>query len=350
MTGFQGADTEQLREHAELMRDRAKTLDGLRTRISMLVAYGAEWEGGDAEAFRDRWRSEVAPTLDEQIATIEARGTTLDEQAEQQDAVSEAEQAPGFLENALGLAKEGQGIFTSYKKLRDLAEDFPTHMGRWKEALAQGPNKLWDFYKSELKQGLGKALNRGEEYSSIAKKLLDKAGLPDSLGNWDPLKKLDTGKFPSWLDNAAPKLGMLGKLGGKAIPGLDIGLGVHQMMNADNTFDKVSGGLSAVSGGLVLAAPLFGPAAPIVAGVGVAAGVVSIGMDLGKMAWENREAIADFAGDVGEGISNVAGGAADAASNAAESIGNGLESAGDAVSDAAGNVGDAIGDALDFGW
>ena len=42
MTGFQGADTEQLREHAELMRDRANSLDGLRTRLSMLVAHGAD--------------------------------------------------------------------------------------------------------------------------------------------------------------------------------------------------------------------------------------------------------------------------------------------------------------------
>ncbi|MDN5821174.1 MAG: hypothetical protein L0H39_06770, partial [Brachybacterium sp.] len=250
-----------------------------------------------------------------------------------------------------GLAKAGQDIFTSFKKFKKLIDDFPQHMKEWKAAFQGGPGKLWSHYKDELARGLGKGLNGGEEYSSIAKQLLDKAGLPDSLGNWDPLKKhLDEGKFPSWLDNAAPKLGKLGKLGGKLVPGLDIGLGVHQMMNGETTFDKASGGLSAVGGGLVLAAPLFGPAAPIVAGVGLAAGVVSIGMDLGKMAWDNREAIADFAGDVGQGISNVASTVtdtvSDAASSAAESIGDGMESAGDAIKD----VGGAIGDALGFGW
>lgn len=350
MTGFQGADTEQLREYAELMRDRAKNLEGLRTRISMLIAYGAEWEGEDAQAFRDRWRSEVAPRFDEQISTIEARGKSLDEEAEEQDQASEGEQAPGLLENVLGLTKAGQGAFKAFKDLRKIVDDFPQHMKEWKAAFQGGPGTLWSHYKDELRKGLKQGLKFGEEYSTIAKKLLSEAGLPDSLGNWDPLKKhLDGKKFPSWLDNAAPTLGKLGKIGGKLIPGLDIGVGVHQMMNGETTFDKVSGGLSAVGGGMVLAAPLFGPAAPIVAGVGIAAGVVSIGMDLGKMAWENREAIGDFVGNVGEGISNAASNVSnavtDAASNAAESIGNGIESAGNALKDA----GSAIGDALGFG-
>lgn len=348
MSGFQGADTEQLREHAELMRDRANSLEGLRTRISMLVSYGAEWEGEDAEEFRDRWRSEVAPKFEEQISAIDARGTSLDEEAEEQDKTSEAEQTPGLFENIAGLAKAGQGLFKSFKDLRKLIDDFPQHMKEWKAALAEGPGALWAKYKQDLVKGLKKGLNFGEEYSAIAKRLLSEAGLPDSLGNWDPLKKgLDQGKFPSWLADSAPKLAKLGKLGGKLIPGLDIGLGVHQMLNGETTFDKVSGGLSAVGGGLVLAAPLFGPAAPIVAGIGVAAGVVSIGMDLGKMAWENREAIADFAGDVGEGISNVASdvasGVSDAASNAAESIGDGVESAGETIKDVGGSIGDALG-------
>ena len=68
MAGFLGADTDQLREHAELMRDRARPLEGTRTRVSMLVAYGAEWEGEDAEAFRERWRSEIAPSFDERVS------------------------------------------------------------------------------------------------------------------------------------------------------------------------------------------------------------------------------------------------------------------------------------------
>lgn len=350
MTGFQGADTAQLREQAELMRDRASTLEGLRTRLSMLVAYGAEWEGADAQAFRDRWHSEVAPRFDEQISVIEAHGNSLDEEADEQDTASEVEQAPGLLENLLGLGKAGQGIFTSFKNLRKILDDFPKHMKEWKTAFAAGPGALWAKYKTDLVKGLKEGLKFGEEYSSLAKKLVGELGLPDSLGNWDPLKKhLDGGKFPSWLGDAAPNLAKVGKLGGKLIPGLDIGVGVHQMLNGETSFDKVSGGLSAVSGGMVLAAPLFGPAAPIVAGVGVAAGVVSIGMDLGKMAWDNREAIGEFAGKVGEGISNAAHTVTDAvsnaASNAADSIGNGIESAGNALK----NAGSAIGNAFGFG-
>src|SRR5699024_11549491 len=82
MAGFLGADTDQLREHAELMRDRARSLEGIRTRVSMLVAYGAEWEGEDAAAFRERWRSEIAPRFDERVSAIEDRGSSLEEQAE----------------------------------------------------------------------------------------------------------------------------------------------------------------------------------------------------------------------------------------------------------------------------
>lgn len=337
MAGFQGADTDQLREHAALMRERSASLEGLRTRLSMLVTHGAEWEGADAEAFRDRWHSEIAPTLDQQIDAIGDRGSSLEDEADQQDETSESDEAPGLFETLSTLASSGQGLFKAFKTFKGLIDDFPGHMKDWKSAFEQGPGALWKKYKTDLAEGLGKALNKGEEYSSIAKRLLGEAGLPDSIGNWDPLKKhLDDGKFPSFLADTAPKLAKFGKIAGKAIPGLDIGLGLHQMATGETTFDRVSGGLSAVGGGLVLAAPLFGPAAPVVAGIGAAAGVVSIGMDLGKLAWDHREAIGDAASAVADGVS-------DAASNAAESIGDGLESAGDAVKDVGGKVGDVLG-------
>lgn len=346
MAGFQGADTDQLREHAELMRNRATSLDGVRTRLSMLVTYGAEWEGPDAEAFRDRWHSEIGPRLDEQIGAIEQRGTSLEEEADEQDKVSEDDSAAGLWEkitgiweNVTGLWGAAQDIFNSVKKFKELIDEFPRHVADWKKAFKDGPGEAWKKYKTDLAEGMGKALNKGEEYSQLAKKALDKLGLPGELGHKDPLKALlDESKFPSWLSKNAPDLAKFGKIAGKALPVLDIGLGVNQMINGETTFDKVSGGLSAVGGGLVLAAPLFGPAAPIVAGVGAAAGVVSIGMDLGKMAWENREAIGNAASAVADGVS-------DAASSAAESIGDGAEAVGDAVS----NVGGKIGDALGFG-
>lgn len=348
MGGFQGADTEQLREHADLMRERASSLDGLRTRLSMLVAHGATWDGADAEAFRNRWRSELLPRFDEQISALEDRGTSLEDHAEEQDEASEVEQSPSLLEDVLSLPKAAQDVFTGYKDLRKLVDDFPKHMDEWKQAFEDGPGKAWAKYKDDLAEGLRKGLKFDEEYSTIAKKLMGELGLPDSVGNWDPLKDtLDGQKFPSWLDNAAPNLAKAGKIGGKLIPGLDIGMGVEQMVNGETTFDKASGGLAAAGGTMVLAAPLFGPAAPVVAGIGAAAGIVSVGMDLGKMAWDHREAIGDFAGNVAEGIaggvSDVAGGISDAASSASDAIGDGLESAGDALKDVGGSIGDALG-------
>ena len=128
MAGFQGADTDQLREHAELMRNRATSLDGVRTRLSMLVTHGAEWEGPDAEAFRDRWHSEISPRLDEQIGAIEQRGTSLEEEADEQDKASEDDSPPGLLENILGLGSAAQGLFNSFKTFKKLIDDFPQHM------------------------------------------------------------------------------------------------------------------------------------------------------------------------------------------------------------------------------
>lgn len=85
-----------------------------------------------------------------------------------------------------------------------------------------------------------------------------------------------------------------------------------------DTYDKVSGGLSMASGGLVLAAPLFGPAAPIVAGVGVGLGVVSAGMDIGRTLYTNVPAVKNVVdgtvntigkglGAVGHGIKSLFG-------------------------------------------
>ncbi|MFQ6484057.1 hypothetical protein [Brachybacterium epidermidis] len=72
------------------------------------------------------------------------------------------------------------------------------------------------------------------------------------------------------------------------------------------------------SGGLILAAPLFGPAAPIVAGVGVGLGVVSAGMDIGRALHENVPAVENLADNVGGAIKNTAG-----------AIGDGLSKIGD---------------------
>ena len=192
--------------------------------------------------------------------------------------------------------------------------------------------------QGRARQGDEEGLNFGEEYSSIAKKLVGGSGFPDSLGTWDPLKKhLDGGKFPSWLGDVAPKAATLGKLGGSSSR-IRHRRGHPSDDHRETTFDKVSGGLSAVGGEDGPRGPLFGPAAPVVAGIGAAAGVVSLGMDLGKMAWENREAIGAFVGDVA-GASRMPSrtsrtasrtsprrrrGVADAASNAAETIGNGV--------------------------
>lgn len=87
MTGFYGADTAQLRAHAEACQRGAGTLHDLIGTTSALIA-SVEWVGPDADAFRDSWASEVRGRLTERAEAIQHRSEELREHAEEQDVVS----------------------------------------------------------------------------------------------------------------------------------------------------------------------------------------------------------------------------------------------------------------------
>lgn len=57
MTGFYGADTDQLRQFAGLMSDRATAIADLRSRLQPLVHDESAWTGPDADHFREVWAS-----------------------------------------------------------------------------------------------------------------------------------------------------------------------------------------------------------------------------------------------------------------------------------------------------
>ena len=86
------------------------------------------------------------------------------------------------------------------------------------------------------------------------------------------------------------------KAAGKALPFVDIGLGVSDMYQAYKTGDgwkAASGALSTISGVATLAAPFLGPAAPIAMGVDAVAGVASAAIDIGTTVVKNWDSITD---------------------------------------------------------
>ena len=90
MSGFFGADTEQLRSQAEACQRSAGTLHDLIGTTSALIA-SVEWTGADADAFRDRWASEVRGRLTERAEALQKLSDELDVHAEEQDITSEVD-------------------------------------------------------------------------------------------------------------------------------------------------------------------------------------------------------------------------------------------------------------------
>ncbi|MGO1481749.1 MAG: hypothetical protein ACTHWF_11565 [Brachybacterium sp.] len=349
MNGFMGADTAALREHSDRVAERARALLELRDTLEPLVMNAAIWHGPDAESFRDSWSSGASTLFLLRSEELTGRADELRQHAEEQDTASDVGgegstdvgligkgDAPfsplGFLKD---LAKDGQGIYKKAKSLADFLSRIPSAADEFGALARRGLEGLWkQSYLDELFKG-------GKGWQAGAEKLLGKLGLPTSIGNFEPLKHLNK------LDEVAPWLKTAGSGLGKALPFLDVGLGVHQIATSDNWYDRSSGILSTAGGALLIAAPFTGPAAPVVAAVGAGLGLVSAGMDVGKMVYENWDGItstvSNAASNVVDFASNTASTVSDAVGNAAETVSEGISNVASNVSDGLGKLGDAFG-------
>ena len=350
MNGFMGADTEALREHSERVAERAQALLALRDSLEPLVMNEAIWQGADAERFRASWTDRTSNLFQLRSEELTGQREELRQHAEEQDTASSVDghagsgggedggggDSPfsplGFLKDMI---KDGQGIYKGVKNLADFLGRIPSAADEFGALARHGLEGLWkQTYLDELFKG-------GKGWQAGAEKLLGKLGLPTSLGNFEPLKVLNK------LDDVAPWLQTAGKGIGKALPFLDVGLGIHQITTSDNWYDRSSGILSTVGGGLLIAAPFTGPAAPILGAVGAGLGLVSAGMDIGKTIYENWDGITETVGNaVSTGVDFVADTAStvsDAVGNAAETVSDGISDVASSVSDGLGRLGDAFG-------
>ncbi|PWH05030.1 hypothetical protein DEO23_15485 [Brachybacterium endophyticum] len=77
----QGRDTAQaVKDAGDKIRDAFKDLDG--------TVQGVEWEGPDADKFKEDWSSFTSQSLDSLVEAFQTHGKDLENQADQQDDTS----------------------------------------------------------------------------------------------------------------------------------------------------------------------------------------------------------------------------------------------------------------------
>lgn len=309
MSGFYGADTDRLRTHAQLLKDRAVSLEDLRARLEPLVMDEGAWQGEDADAFRDRWRSETAPRFASIADSLSDRSGDLDEHAEEQDDASKARD-----HSLLDLLKDiftgtGKGLFDALK------------------GIVMGGKKIWDVLRNM--KDPAKLL---EKLRGIKGKAFD--AFLEKLGKFDGLMK------------KAPWLLKGGKVLGKLLPGLDILTGGWQMIDSirkGDTFHAVTGGVTALGGILITAGTIcdmtgvgavVGVPLQVIGGVLVGGAMAADGI---KWVVDNWDQVKDFGGDVVDG-------AKDLWNNTSEAISDTWNDGVDAVKDKASDVVDTVSD------
>lgn len=338
VSGFLGADTEALRGHAQLLQDRSTAIEELRARLEPMVMDEGTWVGPDADHFRSEWTSRAGARLTTSADELRTWGTDLSGQADEQDQTSDpegggsggsggggagaggGEGGPSLLDRIMGagsLYNKVQSLFTKGKKVWDLVGI----VSRAVPAIAGATDPLVKLmgYGEYGRMIAANVFNEGKEFGKIVEKLMGKTFIPSGFLTKSPWSGVDD--LVKGLSKAAPFLDTITPWIGKAAPGLDIVFGGMQAIegfSSGDTFHGVTGTVSAVGGGLMLAggalsatgvgAVIGGPMAAIGAGLSLGAAAA----DLGKMAYDNWPQISATAGQVWDGASDLVGGALDA--------------------------------------
>lgn len=125
-------DTEQARDSARALNDLAGRLTADATRVKD-EAGAVPWEGADAEAFRARVSSIVAPGMHEAVKQLFALAHALQSNALEQDAASNASDASSGgagSSSALGLAEATRTQALGITALAGLTEGMRSLFGR----------------------------------------------------------------------------------------------------------------------------------------------------------------------------------------------------------------------------
>ncbi|MGO1228001.1 MAG: hypothetical protein ACTHVK_09485 [Brachybacterium sp.] len=370
MSGFYGADTDQLRRHSELLRSRARSLGELRERLHPAVADESIWQGGDADAFRTRWTSQTAPLFDDLVGQLTRQAGDTERHADEQDEASGPEgseagaggggSAGGGGGGGGDTSEDGkslweqltdggkvwnafQGLWNSGKKILDLTgdvRDFTRFLGS-ADDLFEFVAGSWMYDKAIYKN----IFNVGSEFSGLADEVAKAIGIPTGIANT---------KFFGWADDAAkwageavPFLGKAAPFLGKALPVADVFFGGAQMIEgiqSGDTFSAITGGAGALGGGLMIAGGALSATGigAVVGGPIAAAGAIISGgaalADVGKMVYDNWDSISATAADAWNAttdfVSDTAGAVADTAGDVVDAVSDGFSDAVDGLADA----------------
>ncbi|WP_420808021.1 hypothetical protein [Brachybacterium endophyticum] len=310
----------------------------------------SSWQGPDADQFRSTWSSGVSSSFQDVVERLRQRSRTLGDQADEQDQASDGDR--GSSQGSGGGDGSGEGSPSLWDRLmsgKDIYNKMQTVFSKSKKAfdllkdVYRGSHAL-DAIKDPItalmaagmygKSITSKVFSSTKEYGVLAQKIAGQLHLPTGFGNKN---------FFGWADDLAGKVPFLTKAApfvGKALPGIDVLTGGYQMVSSiksGDTFHAVTGGASALGGGLMLAGGAMSATGvgaviggPIAATGAVIAGGAAVA-DLGKLAWDHRQEIAeglgnakDWAVDTGK---DIASGAADVASDVGDSIADGVSGA-----------------------
>lgn len=284
MSGFFGADTEALREHAEVMRTGAQRLGEIQATLNSSIM-GVGWQGSDAETFRTDFSSRVTSLFEQGVSGLDARAAQLDQEAEEQDETSAEGNGGGILDDIFG------GIGDFFDNPAVVAASTAVSVGSAAVKSLRGILQARDLRRYQ------NAINAGRMRAPIR--------IADQMNTRG--------------------LGMLGRVGGRVFGPLGIYSGIQDMIDPPHdgwrgVGDRVAGGLGVIGGAGMTALALGATLNPVgLTVVGVAAAGSAL-WAAGNAIWDNREAIGDFVGDMGGHLSD----ALDTAGDVASDIGDGV--------------------------
>ncbi|WP_394213900.1 hypothetical protein [Brachybacterium vulturis] len=194
----------------------------------------------------------------------------------------------------------------------------------------------------------GAVFHRGTEFSGLMSKLVGELPfpVPTGAGTRNFFGVVDDAA--GWASKAAPFLDDVAPFVGRALPGLDLVFGGGQLIEgiqSGDTFSAVTGGASAFGGGLMLAGGAMsatGVGAVIGGPIAAAGAIISGGAalaDIGKLVYDNWDAISATASDAWDATTDVVG---DTAGAVADTAGDVIDSVSDGISDAVDGLADAL--------
>jgi hypothetical protein len=298
MSGFYGADTEQLRGFGDLLGTATGRLSELSSQLAGQVN-SVEWVGSDADAFRSDFSGRVNGLFDSAEGLLDRFRRETGDHADEQDEASDP--SDGGVLGAIG--------------------DF---LGGLWDGVTGVVGGVLDVINSGWFNGPLGILDGILDLSKVGQ-IVDAAG---DLVNLTPAMRIFNG--------IAGPIGIIS--------------GINSMFNPEHEGwrgwgDRIAGGLSVASGiggtiaafgGAALLGPVLGPALAV---AGIAAGAWT----LGNLIYDNWDSITEFGGNVvdavGDGISTVGNAIGDGVS----AVGEGISIVGDAIGDVADGVGDFVG-------